>query len=189
MIRHLSKLEMTHKKKILFAQLFVTDKKGGNEKLYSPEMTTRAFEYFATSRSLYSRLQQDFQLTIICTLTRITSKVGKVAETEVSASIFKNWSPCQRRWNILWNEIYIKSALTYHRGKLFGRAIDHPEKLAKTMLMVMVKCLYEGPEFIYKVYPISDLTAKFLYDKGQSIVKTIESEQENKVIAVIADGH
>ena len=53
----------------------------------------------------------------------------------------------------------------------------------------MIKCLYKGPEFIYKVYPINNLIAKFLYDEGQSIVKAIESEQENKVIAVIADGH
>ena len=49
--------------------------------------------------------------------------------------------------------------------------------------------IYGGPEFIYKVYPISNLTAKFLYDEWQSIVKAIESEQENKVIAIIADGH
>ena len=95
MIPYLSELEMTHKKRILFDQLFVTDKKGGNEKLYSPEMTTRACKYFATSRSLYSRLQQDFQLPSIRTLTRITSKVGKVAETEFLASIFKNLSPYQ----------------------------------------------------------------------------------------------
>ena len=86
-------------------------------------------------------------------------------------------------------EFYIKPALTYHGGKLFSRAIDHPEKLAKTMLTVMIEWLYRGPEFIYKVYPISNRTAKFLYDEGQSIVKAIESEQENKVIAVIADGH
>ena len=100
MIRYLSELEMTHKKKILFNQLFVTDKKGGNEK--SREMTTRAFEYFATSQSLYSQLQQDFQLPSIRTLIRITSKVGKVAETEFSASIFKNLSPCQRRCIVLY---------------------------------------------------------------------------------------
>ena len=91
MVRYLSELEMTHKKKILFDQLFVADKKGENEKLYSPEITTRAFEYFATSRSLYSRLQQDFQLPSIRTLTIITSKVGKVAKTEFLASIFKNY--------------------------------------------------------------------------------------------------
>ena len=134
MIRYLSELEMTHKKKILFDQLFVTDKKGGNEKLYSPEMMTRAFGYFATSRSLYSRLQQNFQLPSICTLTRITSRVGKVAETEFLACIFKILLPCQRRCIILWDEIYIKPALTYHGGKLYDRAIDHPEKLARTML-------------------------------------------------------
>ena len=53
----------------------------------------------------------------------------------------------------------------------------------------MIKRLYGGPEFIYKVYPTSNLTAKFFYDEGQSMVKAIKSEQENKVIAVIADGH
>ena len=114
MIRYLSELEMTHKKKILFDQLFVTDKKGENEKLYLPEMTARTFENFATSQSLYSRLQQDFQLPSIRTLTRITSKVEKVAKTEFLANIFKNLSPCQQRCIILWNEIYIKPALTYH---------------------------------------------------------------------------
>ena len=92
---------MMHKKKILFNQLFMTDKKGGNEELYLPEMTTRAFEYFATSRTLYSRLQQDFQLLSIRTLTRITSKIGGVAETEFLASVFKNLSPCKWRCIIL----------------------------------------------------------------------------------------
>ena len=37
--------------------------------------------------------------------------------------------------------------------------------------------------------PHYNLTTKFLYDEGQSIVKAIESEQENKVIYAIADGH
>ena len=101
-------------------------------------MTTRAFEYFATSRSYYSRLQQDFQLPSICTLTRIISKVGKVAETEFLANMFKNLSPCQRLSIILWDEFYIKSALIYHGGKFFGGAIDHSEKLAKTILTVLI---------------------------------------------------
>ena len=49
---------------------------------------------------------------------------------------------------ILWDKIYIKPALTYYEGKLFARGIDHPEKLAKTMLTVMIKCLYGGPKFV-----------------------------------------
>ena len=188
-IRYLSEIEVSLKKSIIFDQLQVTDKKAGNQKLYTPEMTTRAFEYFATSRSLYSRLQQDFQLPSIRTLTRITSKVGKVAESEFLCGVFEDLPACQRRCVILWDEIYIKPALSYHGGTLFGRATDHPDKLAKTMLAVMIKCLFGGPEFIYKVYPISNLTAKFLYDEGKSIVESIESEKDNKVIAVIADGH
>ena len=57
------------------------------------------------------------------------------------------------------------------------------------MFTVMIKCLYGAPEFIYKVYPISNLTAKFLYDEGQTIVKAIESKQKNKDIAVVADAY
>ena len=93
MIRYLSELEMTHKKKILFDQLFVTDKKGENEKLYLPEMTARAFENFATSQSLYSRLQQDFQLPSIRTLTRITSKVEKLLKSNFWLIYLKIYHP------------------------------------------------------------------------------------------------
>ena len=138
---------------------------------------------------MYSQLQQDFQLPSICTLTRITSKVEKVAEKKFLASIFKNLSPCQRQCVILWDEIYIKPALTYHGEKLFVHAIDYPERLAKIMLTVMIKSFYGGHKFIYKGYPISSFKAKFLYDEGQSIVKAIKFEQENKVIVVMTDEH
>ena len=44
--------------------------------IYTPEVITRAFEYFATSRALwalYGKLTEDYQLLSIHTLTRITS--------------------------------------------------------------------------------------------------------------------
>ena len=49
--------------------------------------------------------------------------------------------------------------------------------------------LFGGPEFISKIYPIKNLTAKFLSDEGSQVVEAIESESTNKVIAIIADGH
>ena len=86
---------------------------------------------------------------------------------------------------ILWDEIYIKPVLTCHGRKLFGRAIDHSEKLAKTMLMVMIKCSDGGPKFIYKVYHISNLTAKFLYDEGQSIEKQSNLNKKTKSLLLL----
>ena len=50
------------------------------EKKYAPETIARAFEYFCTSRSLYARLRDDFELPSITMLTNITSKVGNVAQ-------------------------------------------------------------------------------------------------------------
>ena len=52
----------------------------------------------------------------------------------------------------------------------------------------MIKYLYGGPKFIYKVYPISNLTAKFLYDEGQSIIKAIESKQKTKSFLILQMG-
>ena len=85
--------------------------------------------------------------------------------------------------------MYIKSALTYHGGTIFGKSIDCPEKLAKTMLTVMIKCLFGGPEFIYKAYPMSNLTAQFLHNEATNIARKVESESAIKVLAIIADGH
>ena len=188
-IRFLSSKEVTHKSKILLQQVSVTDRNSGQEKLYSTEMIMRAFEYFSTSRALYSRIAQDYQLPSIRTLTRITSKVSKVDETKFLLDIFRKLPRSRRKCVILWDEIYIKSALTYHGGTVFGKAIDSPDKLAKTVLAIMVKCLFGGPEFIYKIYLIKNLTAKFLSDEGSQVMEAIESESTNKVIAIIADGH
>ena len=51
------------------------------ERMYSQELIVRAFQYFATSRSLYNRLRTDYQLPSIKTLTRITYKVSALNES------------------------------------------------------------------------------------------------------------
>ena len=91
-------------------------------------------QYFATSRALYSRLRKDFQLPSISTLTKITSKVKNIDEQKFLLRVFKNLPHHQKQCIVIWNEMYIKSALTYHGGTIFGKSIDCPEKLAKTML-------------------------------------------------------
>ena len=54
----------------------------------------KSFEYFATSRELYGKLTKDYQLTSICTLTRITSKFASqdaVAFFTNLVSKIENW--------------------------------------------------------------------------------------------------
>ena len=52
------------------------------------------------------------------------------------------------------DEIYVKAAISYHGGAIFGKAVDAKSKLTQTMLSVMLKSLYGGPEFIFKAYPV-----------------------------------
>ena len=85
--------------------------------------------------------------------------------------------------------MYFKSALTYYGGTLFGRAVDHPDKLAKTVLSMMIKCLYGGPEFLVKALPVSKLTADFLREQSAPILEAVSSHETSQIVAIIADGH
>ena len=74
-------------------------------------------------------------------------EVGCVEDITFLKRVLHNLPVWQRRCVLLWDEVYIKSSLTYHGGTLFGKAVDHPDKLAQTVLSMMIKCLYGGPEF------------------------------------------
>ena len=110
--------------------------------IYAPEVITRAFEYFATSRALYGKLTEDYQLIISYQLTRITSKFASQDDMQFLSNLLSTIENWQRRCIIMINEVYIKSALLYHGGTLFGKSVNHPDKLTKTMLAYMVKCLW-----------------------------------------------
>ena len=76
---------------------------------YSSDIVIRAFEYFATSRTLYNRFRDDFQLPSLATLGRMTSKVSKVNEKSFLLSIFKSLNTSQRGCIIIHDEGYIRN--------------------------------------------------------------------------------
>ena len=55
---------------------------------------------------------------------------------------------------IMADEVYVKSTLPYHGGKVIGRAQNNPNKLARTVLGIMIKFLFGGPEFLAKMIPL-----------------------------------
>ena len=157
--------------------------------VYPPEVVTRAFEYFATSRSLYSRLAKDYQLPSIRTLTRITSKVGSQDDTSFLQNVLQHVETWQRRCILMLDEVYVKAALTYHGGTLFGKSVDNPAMLANTVLAFMVKCCFGGPEFFMKLLPVSNLNADFLVDQTKTILEKINEQANGEILAIIADGN
>ena len=75
-LRYLSTSELTNHQKVLAEQIDCMKPIKVGKKKYNASVLTRAFGYFAVSRSLYQRLREDFQLPSIKTLTNITSKVS-----------------------------------------------------------------------------------------------------------------
>ena len=79
-LRFLNIREVDQKLKVLQGQFDAMRATPIGQKVYSVEIIIRAFEYFCTSRTLHSKLRPDYALPSIRTLTRITSKVGKLDE-------------------------------------------------------------------------------------------------------------
>lgn len=187
-IRFLNVMEIDHKKIVLNQQITSMAPKPVGTKLYEPDMLIRAFEYFATSRSLYHRLRKDFQLPSVATLTRITSKISNVDESLFLNSVFNALPENQRLCIILQDEVYVKQMLLYHGGSLFGKSLDDPSKLAKTMLGIMIVCLYGGPKFLSRMIPISKLRADLLFDQVDKTTQNIDAAS-GAVTAIICDGN
>ena len=68
---------ISHKAEVIHQQLRSMSTSTRSKKLYSPEAIVRAFSYFASSRSLYKQLREDYQYPSISTLTKITSCVNQ----------------------------------------------------------------------------------------------------------------
>lgn len=190
MIRYLSCKEIDHYLEIWLDHLSVIGKRDHrSQNLYSVDMISRCFDYYSRSRSAYSRLVQDFKLPAIKLLQRITSNCSKIEDETFLKSIFDHLNPHQKRTVILMDEVYVKCALSYHGGAVFGKALNQKDALANTILSVMIKCLYAGPQFIYKALPIKGLTSSFLQNACCETIETIENQDHGEVIAVITDGH
>ena len=69
---------------------------------------------------------------------------------------------------------------------MFGFAENNTELLAKTMLGIMIKCLYGGPKFLVKMIPVAKLDAQYLYDHVTTIINLI-GNLNGEIISVISD--
>ena len=71
-ISFLNIMEKDNKQKVLFQHVSTMAPFYVGEKKYESEIIIRSFEYFAMSRALYNRLRDDYQLSSVTTLTRLT---------------------------------------------------------------------------------------------------------------------
>ena len=91
-IRYLNSMAFDHKK-ISLVNNFLTMAL----KKYSSDIVICAFGYYVTSRTLYNRLRDNFQLSSLATLGRMTSKVSKLKKSFL-LSIFNTLNTNQPKW-------------------------------------------------------------------------------------------
>jgi hypothetical protein len=187
-IRYLDHLEFTHKKDVIKEQLLLMKCPTVGEVVYSPDAIVRAFQYFACSRALYKRLREDYQLPSIRKLTTLTSKASKLNDDTFISKVFSKLAEKQRSCVLMVDEVYVKASLCFHGGELFGKAYNNEEQLAKTVLAIMIKCLFGGPTFIVKMLPVYKLNSDFQFDSVSSVIDSISAADGN-VVAIICDNN
>ena len=64
--------------------------------------------------------------------------------------------------------------LQYHGGKVFGKSVNKPHLLANTVLSFLVVTLFNGPKFLYKMLPVRELDAEFLFKQTTLILDAIK---------------
>ena len=133
------------------------------KRIYSQQLIVREFQYFATSSILHNRLRIDYQLPYINTLTRTTSKVSGLNGQCFMRSVFNTLKENQKQCVIMQYEIYVKKCC-YIMEELFLEE-RLPQSLAKTVLGVMISCMFGEPTFILKMLPIAKLNLPFLYEQ------------------------
>ena len=144
-------------------------------KMYSTDIIIRAFNYFASSRQLYSKLREDYQLLSIKTLQNMTSKVNNLSDQSYITSVFNKLEDRQKQCIILVDEIYVKRSLLYHDGQLFGKAHYNEDELANAVLGIMIKCQFGGPSFLFKMIPVKAMTAEFLHEQVKATLALIHN--------------
>lgn len=154
---------------------------------YSVDDIMFAMDLLSKSRTIYNDLLKVLVLPSIRQLQRFTSSVDKLSDVSFLNEIFGNLLEQQRRCVILLDEIYVKQGYQYGGGKVYGQAVNSDTE-ARTVLAVMITCLFGGPKFVMKIYPVAKLTASFQIEIIKS-VKSAVQEAGGKPVAVIMDNN
>ena len=188
LIRYLTHMKCSHKQEIILNHCASMEVNVGAVK-YSNETIFRGLEYYATSRSCYSKLREDYDLPSNTTLQRLTSIVKKMNDLNFFKSIFSKLDTCHQKMCVLIiDEVYVKSVLEYHGGNIFGEAANNPGMLANTLLSFMVVRQFGGPRFICKMLPVKQLDSEFLNEQTILLIEELRGAGAD-VIAILTDGN
>ena len=137
----------------------------------------------STSQSSYLRLRTILTLPSIRTIQRTVASAKNV---DLSCIVGK-LSGFQKHIQLNIDEIYIKPSLRFSGGQIFGYSADCPEKLAKTILVVLAISDFGGPQFVAALKPVYRLTAEFQADVIKNVIEEIEQSGGQVVLCTFDD--
>ena len=105
---------------------------------------------------------------------------------EILISVMQKFSNLQKKFCLLFDEVYIKPSIRYRSGHLIGQAEDNPDQAARTVLALMVKPLMSNESFVIRLVPVFSLNADFLIDILQKTALLVQ-ECGAQVFALICD--
>ena len=187
-LRYLRNKEPNQHEKVLKETIEIMAPIKVGKKTYSPDTLIRAFAYYSVSRSLYKKLRRDYKLPSIKTLQNLTAKVNKISDQTLVNDVFAKLDERQKQTVVIIDEVYLKKALLYHGGQVFGKAVNKPGELATSMLGIMVKCLFGGPTFLLKMIPVTKVDSQFIYDQVSDTLDIIRNAG-GSTISLVCDGN
>ena len=98
---------ISHKVEVINHQLKSMSTSVRSKKLYNPEAIVRAFSYFATPRSLYKQMREDYQFPSISILTKITFSCANQTFGAFKKMYFIHLNINKKNCILLHDEIYI----------------------------------------------------------------------------------
>lgn len=183
--------EITRKVLFLAEQLkLINTSATGNRYCSTPISFKTAISLYLRSRSCYAELRQTLQLPHPLTIQACFGKLGTPGtDKECRDTITKVYSTLtgkQLYTKIMVDEIHILPSIRYRGHHLVGRSVDNPDKIAKTVLGLMVETMYGGPSFMARLIPIFSLDAKLLFEQVLKLIEIIH-EAGGFVFLIICD--
>ena len=146
-----------------------------NSRVYSLENLSLGLSWCSKSRVLYEILRHYLTLPSLSTLRKLTRIAKNTDDARLFSTVFNNMEERNRGCILIIDEIYIKAAVAYRGGVVFGYAADHPDKIATTFLCIMVKCFFGSKSFLVKLLPCYALTAAFQFNVVKQVITLLES--------------
>ena len=162
-------------------ELLIVNDKGQRYNAYDLKL---ALGIVSTSRSSYLSLRRILTLPSIRTIQRTVVSAKNV---DLSCIVGK-LSGFQKHIQLNIDEIYIKPSLRFSGGQIFGYSADCPEKLEKTILVVLAISDFGGPQFVAVLRPVCRLTAEFQADVIKNVIEEIE-QSGGQLVSCTFDGN